>query len=166
MPHSFDVETESSASVGQIHAAFRREEYWLARLAGDAVTTLDSLLVDPDGTVAMRATQQLGRQLLPGPIAAVVPGGLELVHSETWRPVGNGQLRGQITTSAVGGLGSSLAENLLAPSANGSRMRSAVKVQVKIPLVGGRLEKFVGAGVAGSIPAIVRFTTTWIAENT
>lgn len=165
MPHSFDVETESSASVGQIHAAFGREEYWLARLAGDAVTTLDSLLVDPDGAIAMRATQQLGRQLLPGPIAAAVPGGLVLVHSETWRPIGNGQLRGQITTSAAGGLGSSLAENLLAPLASGSRMRSAVKVEVKIPLVGGRLEKFVGSGLADSISAIVRFTTTWIAEN-
>jgi len=166
MALSFDVETESSAGVDQIHAAFGREEYWLARLTGDAVTTLDSLLVDADGTVAMRATQQLGRQLLPGPIAAVVPSGLELVHSETWRPGGDGHLRGQITISAAGGLGSSLAENLLAPAANGSRMRSVVKVQVKIPLVGGRLEKFIGSGVADSIPAVVRFTTEWIVENT
>ena len=166
MPHSFDVETESSASVDQIHAAFGREEYWLARLAGDAVTILDSLLVDADGTVAMRATQQLGRQLLPGPIAAAVPGGLELVHSETWRPVANGTVRGEITISAAGGLGSSRAENLLEPSAKGSRMHSAVKVHVKIPLVGGRLEKLIGSGVADSIPAVVRFTTTWIAENT
>jgi len=45
-------------------------------------------------------------------------------------------------------------------------MHSAVKVHVKIPLVGGRLEKLIGSGVADSIPAVVRFTTTWIAENT
>ena len=53
----------------QIHAAFGREDYWQARLSGDASTTLDSLLVDDDGTVAVRVTQHLGRQLLPGLVA-------------------------------------------------------------------------------------------------
>ena len=48
--HSFDVWTESPASVEQIHATFGREDYWLTRLgAGDAVTTLDSLVVATDG---------------------------------------------------------------------------------------------------------------------
>jgi acetyl-CoA C-acetyltransferase len=37
--HSFDVWTESPASVEQIHATFGREDYWLTRLgAGDART--------------------------------------------------------------------------------------------------------------------------------
>jgi hypothetical protein len=35
--------------------------YWLARIAaGNANTTLDSLFVDSDGTVTMRATQTPG----------------------------------------------------------------------------------------------------------
>ena len=49
MSRSFDIVTESPASVEQIHAAFGREDYWLARIAaGDATTTLDSLIVDAD----------------------------------------------------------------------------------------------------------------------
>ena len=44
MPRSFDILTESPASVEEIHAAFGSEDYWLARLAAsDAITTLDSL---------------------------------------------------------------------------------------------------------------------------
>ena len=83
MSHSFDIWTESPASVEQIHAAFSREDYWLTRLAAsDALTTLDSLTVDPDGTVAMHATQHLGRQLLPGPVAKLLPGDLKILQTE------------------------------------------------------------------------------------
>jgi hypothetical protein len=48
---------------------------------------------------------------------------------------------------------------------NGSRLRFAATVQVKIPLVGGKLENSIGADLAEDISAIQRFTTTWIAEH-
>ena len=56
MSRSFEILTESPASVEEIHAAFDREDYWLARIAaGEATTTtLDSLLVDADGTAHER----------------------------------------------------------------------------------------------------------------
>ena len=166
MSRSFEILTESPASVEQIHAAFGREDYWLARLAaGDATTTLDSLIVDADGTVTVRATQHLVRQLLPGLVAKLVPGDLKILASETWRPVDDRQVRGQVSVSAPGGLGSGRAEAWLAPAGNGSQLRSAVRVEVKIPLVGGKLEKSIGAGLAESIPAMLRFTTTWITEH-
>jgi hypothetical protein len=168
MSRSFDILTESTASVEQIHAAFGREDYWLARIAvGDATitTTLDSLLVDPDGTVTVRVTQHLGRQLLPGLVAKYVPGNLKVLNCETWRPMGDGQVRGQVKVSASGGLGSCRAEAWLVPASHGSQLRYAVRVEVKLPLVGGKLENSLGAGLAESLPAMQRFTTTWIAEH-
>jgi uncharacterized protein DUF2505 len=166
MPRSFDILTESPASVEQIHAAFGREDYWLARhAAGDAIITLDSLIVDADGTVTVRTTQNVGRQLLPGLVAKFVPGDLKILHSETWRPVGDRQVRGQVSTSVPGGLGSSRAEAWLAPAGNGSQLRFAVRVEIKIPLVGGNFEKSIGAGLAENLTALYRFTSTWIAEH-
>ena len=166
MSRSFEISTESPASVEQIHAAFGREDYWLARLAaGDATITLDSLIVDADGTVTVRTTQHLVHQLLPGLVAKLVPGDLKILSSETWRPVDDGQVRGQVSVSAPGGLGSGRGEAWLAPAGNGSQLRYAVRVEVKIPLVGGKLEKSLGAGLAESIPALLRFTTTWITEH-
>ena len=166
MPRTFDVLTESPASVEQIHAAFGREDYWLARhAAGDATITLDSLIVDADGTVTVRTTQNVGRQLLPGLVAKFVPGDLKILHSETWRPVGDRQVRGQVSTSVPGGLGSSRAEAWLAPAGNGSQLRFAVRVEIKIPLVGGNFEKSIGAGLAENLTALYRFTSTWIAEH-
>lgn len=166
MPRSFEVLAESPASVEQIHAAFSCEDYWLARAAaGAAPTTLDSLIIDADGTVTVCVTQHVGGELLPGPISKVVPGHVRMLHSETWRPSGDRQIHGQIRVSASGGLGSGRAENWLTPAGNGSQLRSTVLMEVKIPFVGGRLEKTIGTGLAEGIPAVLEFTTTWIAEN-
>jgi Protein of unknown function (DUF2505) len=170
MPRSFDIMTESPASVEQIHAAFSREDYWLARIEpGAAFTTLDSLIVDADGTVSVRVTQHVGRQLLPGPVAKLIRRELKMVHSETWRPVGDGQVRGQVRISASPGLGSGGAEAWLEPvgdGSQGSQLRCAVKVQVKIPLLGAKLEKSIGDSLAAEgIPEMQRFTAKWIAEH-
>jgi hypothetical protein len=166
MSRLFDILTESPASVEQVHAAFSREDYWLARHAVfDATSTLDSLIVDADGTVTVRAIQYLGRQLLPGVVVKLVPGDLKILHSETWRPVGDGRVRGQVSISAPVGLGSGRAEAWLAPAGNGSQLRFAATVEVKIPLVGGKLENAIGADFAENIAAIQRFTTAWIAEH-
>lgn len=169
MPRSFDISTESLATVEQIHAAFGREDYWLARIAtGDtpnASWTLDTLIVDADETVTVCATQHVGRQLLPGVVAKFVRGDLKIVNRETWRPVGDGQVRGQVSVSVPGGLGSGHAEAWVMPAGNGSQVRYAVKVDVKIPLLGGKFEKALGDSLAKSIPGVHQFTDEWIAEN-
>ncbi|KBZ64339.1 hypothetical protein K875_01724 [Mycobacterium [tuberculosis] TKK-01-0051] len=167
MSRSFDVSTESSATVEQIHAAFGREDYWLARIAaGAADATLDTLVTHADGTVTVRTIQHLGRQLLPGLVAKFVTGDVKIVQTETWRPDGDRQVRGHVSVSASGGLGSGRAETRLAPTDDGgSQLHSALRVEVKIPLVGGKLEKTIGADLAKGIPEMLRFTTTWIGEN-
>jgi Protein of unknown function (DUF2505) len=166
MSRSFEVVTDTPASVEQIHAAYCQEGYWQARIAAGsaAATTLDTLIIDPDGSVTVRVTQHVGRQLLKGPLAKLLPGDVKLVHNETWKPDGDGGVCGRISVSA-GVLGSGHADNWLAPADKGSRLRSAGKVEVKIPLVGGKLEKFIKGGLAESISEIMLFTTTWIDEN-
>jgi len=169
MPRSLDIVTDSSASVEQVHAAFSREDYWLARLAAfDAAFTLDWLIVDTDGTVTVSATQHLGRQLLPGAVAKLIPGDLKIVHGETWRPIGDRRVSGQVDVSASPGLGSGRAEAWLVPDGpegNGSQARFAATVQVKIPLLGRTFERRIAADLAENIAAIQRFTTAWITEH-
>jgi hypothetical protein len=166
MSRTFDISTESTVTVEQFYAAFSSEGYWADRFAAsDGNITLDSLIVEADGTVTICATQHLGRQLLPGVVAKLVPGDLKILHSETWGPVADQQVRGQVTVSAPGGLGSGCADAWLTPDGNGSRMRFATTVEVKIPLLGGKMEKSIGADLAKSIPELQRFTATWIAEH-
>ena len=111
------------------------------------------------------ATQHVGRQLLPGMVAKFVPVEMKIVQNETWRPDGDRQLCGQLNVSVSGGLGSSRAQTWLAPVGSGSQMRFTVRLQVKIPLVGGKLEKSIGGGLTNSLAAMLDFTADWIAEH-
>ncbi len=169
MPRSFDIVVDSPASVEQVHAAFSSEDYWLARHAAfDVASTLDSLVVDADGTVTVHATQYLGRRLLPASVAKFVPAELKILHSETWRPDTAGQVRGQVDVAAPASLGSGHLKAWLAPvdsTVGGSRLRFAATVAVKIPLVGGRIEKVLGVELADNIQAIQQFTTEWIDDH-
>lgn len=165
MPRSFEIVSESAASVEAIHAAFGREDYWLDRLAGDAASTLDAFTVDAAGAVEVHITQHLGRQILPSLVANFVPGDLKLLYRETWRLADGGQVRGESHVTASGGLGSSRADNVLTRVGSASQLRSSGNVVVKIPLVGGKLEKSIGESLVKSIPATLRYTTTWIAEH-
>jgi hypothetical protein len=167
MSRSFDIVTKSPASVEQIYAAFGREDYWLARIAagdGAANTTLDSLIVDADSTVTVRTTQCLG-ELLSALVAKRVPAELKIRNRETWRQVGDRKVGGQIRAWLSGGLGSSLIEAWLAPAGKGSQLRYTGRVEIKIPLLGGTLEKSIEIGMVKSIPKVQRFTDGWIAEH-
>jgi hypothetical protein len=166
MAHTFHGLAQTPAAVADIHAAFGRADYWLARLATSAaVTTLNSLTVGADGTVSVRFAQDLGRQLLPGVVARLVPGDVRMDYTETWTPVDDGRAQGRIGVAVSGGLGSCSATAWLEPSPAGSQMRFTGSVKVRIPLVGGNLEKAVGADLAANIPSVLDFTTTWIADR-
>ncbi len=166
MPRSFDGLTESPASVEQILAAYGREDYWWDRLAiGGATARLESLTVGAHGEVAIRVVQHLGLQQLPGPVAKWIAGELKLEHSETWSPNGNGQVSGQVRVLVSGGLGTCFAKTSLTPAGAGSQLSFNGRVEVKIPLVGGGLEKTIGANLAESIPAVLQFTTQWISDR-
>lgn len=166
MPRSFDLSVESPASVEQVHSAFSDKEYWLARLAAfDGGTTLDSLIVGGDGTVTVSTTQDLRHDLLPRFIARFYPGDLKIQRSETWIPIRGRQVRGEVSVAARGAPGSGLGAALLAPMRSGSRLTFTATVEVRIPLVGGKIESFIAGQLAEEIPAIQRFTTDWITPH-
>ena len=166
MPDSLDLVVEFPASVEQVHSAFSDEHYWLARLAAfGGSTTLDSLIVHADGTVTVATTQDLRRQALPSVAAKVFPPDLKILRKESWRPIGDRRVSGKVTVSAPGALGSGRADALLAPTHDGSRLRFTATMEVKVPLVGGKIESYIGGQLAEQIHAMQRFTTAWITNN-
>jgi uncharacterized protein DUF2505 len=68
---------------------------------------------------------------------------------------------------AVPGAPISLAGKVLLTTVpTGSRVRFSGTVDVKVPLVGGRIEGIIGDGLSNLVVEEQRFTATWIAENT
>jgi hypothetical protein len=125
---------------------------------------LESLVNSEDGTVSVRIVQSFGRQLLPAAVAKLVRGDLTVTNCETWSVAGDGRVHGQCSLT-VPGLGSGEADAWVVREGSGSQVRHAVQVAVKIPVVGGKFEKAIGAGLANNINSAQRFTDAWIADH-
>lgn len=167
MPRSFDMASEFGGSVEQVLGAYRDEQYWLARLADSGAdhATLDSLTVGRDGTVSASTTQVLARDRLPGVAAQFIKGDLSIVRHETWSPARNDRADGKVTGSIPRAPVSVTGTGLLAPAAKGSRLDVRATVEVRIPLLGGKLESFIGGQLVDLLSAEQRFTTVWITEH-
>jgi hypothetical protein len=54
---------------------------------------------------------------------------------------------------------------VLAPAGAGSRLKFNATVEVRIPLVGGKVENFIGNQLVDLLIAEQRFTTEWLRTN-
>jgi Protein of unknown function (DUF2505) len=169
MPRSFDMATEYEGSVEQVHQAFSDEQYWLARLADSGADdySLDSMTVDAEG-IDIKTTQRLRADRLPGVVTQFHRGDLSIVRAEAWTPIRDGQATATIKLSIIGAPATLHGTAVLAPakSAGGSRLEFKATVQVDVPLVGGKIENFIGSQLVDLLIAEQRFTTVWITENT
>jgi hypothetical protein len=167
MPRSFEMRAESTASVDQLYSAFGDAAYWASRLTASAegAATLESLAVGPDGTIEVATNVSLLRDRLPGLISSMLPGDLELAHTETWCWVGDGRLRGEVRYVVPGAHAFARGTIMLTPVGTGMEQACTVLTHVKIPVFGGAIERLVSTQLPGGILATQRFTTEWIDQN-
>jgi Protein of unknown function (DUF2505) len=168
MPRSFDMAAEYEGGVEQVHRAFRDEQYWLARLADSGADnySLDSMTVDANG-IDVVTTQTLRVDRLPGVVTQFHRGDLSFVREETWSPIRDGQATATIKGSVRDAPATVTGTAVLAPakSGGGSRLEINATVEVRVPLVGGKIENFIGNQLVDLLIAEQRFTTVWITEN-
>ena len=159
---------EYDGTVEQVHRAFSDREYWLERLADSGAdrATLDTMEISGDGGVDVVTTQMLRRDRLPGLVTQFHPGDLSIVREETWSPIRDGTATANVTGSIPGAPVSVTGTAVLADGDNGSaRLTFNASVEVRIPLVGGKIENFIGKLLVELLIAEQRFTSAWINQN-
>jgi Protein of unknown function (DUF2505) len=168
MPRSFDMAAEYEGGVEQVHQAFSDEQYWLARLADSGADdySLDSMTVDANG-IDVVTTQTLRADRLPGVVTQFHRGDLSFVREETWTPILGAQATATVNGSITDAPATLSGATVLAPakSGGGSRLEFKATVEVRVPLVGGKIENFIGSQLVELLIAEQRFTTVWITEN-
>ena len=156
--------TEYESTVANVHRALRSKKYWRARLADSGVdeARLDSITLRADGGVEVVTTQVIGSSRLPGFVSQFHRGDLQIRREETWTPL----IDRRATAAIIGGISGApvrvdgTAE--LAPSDTGARLAFDVTVTVRVPLVGGKLETFIGNQLIELLKAEQRFTAGWM----
>lgn len=159
--------TEYGGSVEQVHQAFSDEQYWLARLADSGADdySLDAMEVGADGSVDVKTTQVLRFDRLPGWVHQFYRGDVRLLRDEKWSAISGRQAHAEVIGSVPGAPASLSGKAILRSTEKGSRLEFNVAVEVGIPLVGGKIENFIGRLLADWLIAEQRFTTVWIAET-
>lgn len=169
MPRSFDLATEYEGTVEEVHRALRDEGYWLSRLTDSGADdySLDALTAGPDGSVTVTTTQVLRADRLPGIVTQFHRGDLAIQREEHWDPVSDGRATGFVNGVILGAPVTLDGAMTLAPERAGeaSRLTCKATVEVRVPLVGGKLENLIGGQLVDVLIAEQRFTTAWIAEN-
>ncbi|MCB0926925.1 MAG: DUF2505 domain-containing protein [Mycolicibacterium insubricum] len=166
MSRPFEVTVDAEPSVDDVFAAFSREQYWQDRVAayGDSMS-LAAFDVAPDGSVAVSTVQDLQEAVLPAAFAHLIRGGAMVTRAETWRLADDGTAVSDLVITGDGmplsGDGTARVEQ--APG--GSRMSVTGRVKVKIPLLGGQVEKFVVGQIVEEIRQIQLYTAAWITQN-
>ncbi len=161
------VSADSPHSIDRIRSALENEDYWLARLVAFQAgsPTLDSLTIDSTGGTSVLMTMRFGGDQLPEPMRRLRLGPLEIVQRERWYGAERGNVRGEITVDAQGTPISGHCSIHLTPVDSGTHLTGTATVEVKVPLIGGTIAKFIAGQLANAIIDIVRVTDAWLAPE-
>ena len=113
----------------------------------------------------MITTQTLRADRLPGVVTQFHRGDLSFVREEAWTPVTGGSASAVVKGSIPGAPATLTGTAVLTPIETGARLEFKATVEVRIPLVGGKVENFIGSQLVDLLIAEQRFTTAWIREN-
>ena len=173
MPRSFDISADYEGSVEAVLQAYSTEAYWLARLASSGVddAKLESLRIGGesgnDSTIDVVTLQVIHSHKLPALITQIHRGDLCIRREESWGPICHDVATATVAGSIVDAPANASGTAVLSPTAtpDGSRLECRITVHVRIPLIGGKLEDFIGTRLADLVVAEQRFTTQWITSN-
>lgn len=150
-------------SAAQVHAALTSEQYWRDRLAevGGDGATLDEVTVG-DGTIAVRMTQAIPAEHLPGVVTKIRPGDLIIKRSETWAGLSGDDATGTFAAEVQDAPAKINGTQKLSAEATGAKVEVAAEAVVKIPLVGGKIESAIADEVLDLIEREREFTHSWL----
>ncbi|UVS82332.1 MULTISPECIES: DUF2505 domain-containing protein [Actinokineospora] len=161
MASRIEHRADLAAPASRVRAALVSTEYLrdrLAEIGGPGAELVDHGV--RGGTVTYRLRQTVPADRLPSFTKSVFRGDLVVERTETWDDAA-----GTTTARVTGVPGEITAAYTLTDTASGCTWRTDGRVQVKIPLVGGKIEKVIAEQVGRLLAAETAFTADWLATR-
>ncbi|NKR27254.1 DUF2505 family protein [Rhodococcus hoagii] len=151
--------------VATLHAALTDEGYWQARLqqVGGPGAALESVTVG-DGAIEVVLQQAVPAEHLPSMVTSIRQGDLIIRRTESWGPLQDGRAHGTFSAEVEGAPGQVRGTVTITADGTGSVLVMAGEVEVRIPLIGGKIESVIAGQVLELLDAEEDFTRDWVAQ--
>lgn len=143
MARKFEYTEHFDVTTTQAHAALTDEALWAERTEEVAGRATIDYVQRPDGGFEVTISEGVGAQVLPGLVKKVIRGDLTITRKDSWGPLEGDRARGTLDGGATGLPTKVRGTFELAPSGSGSKLTLTGTAEVKVPLVGGKIEKMV-----------------------
>ncbi|MDH6680425.1 hypothetical protein M2284_004654 [Rhodococcus sp. LBL1] len=152
--------------VAELHAALTDERYWHARLekVGGPGARLDSIALG-DGTIDVAMTQSVPAEHLPAVVTKIRPGDLIIKRTESWGALQGDRAEGTFSAEVEGAPGQLRGTMTLTAKGDESLLVMGGEVEVKLPLIGGKVEAVIAGQVLELLDAEEDFTGQWTATT-
>ena len=163
MARSIDYRSTLAFPAEKVFATMTDEEYLRARLRelGGPGSDLLEHEAGPDGA-RYQLKQGLSEKDLPPIVGKVMQGDLAIQRTESLRATGPGATAATSTSRSPGLPASASGTMRLADNGAGSEFEVHADVEVKVPLIGGKIEEIVAGQVRRLLEAETAFTVRWL----
>ncbi|MGU3437806.1 DUF2505 domain-containing protein [Actinomycetes bacterium M1A6_2h] len=165
MSRKFEFTESFDVTPAVAYEAMTDHDLWSKRV-DDTKGRVDMEFSDlPDGGFTVSMSEGVGAQVLPGIVKKVVRGDLKIVRTDTWGPLEGDRARGTLKGGSTGLPSKVDATFALEPSGSGSKLTLKGKAEVKIPLVGGKIESMVTDMIGKLVRSESKQAREWLAEQ-
>lgn len=154
-------------TLERVRAAVSDRAYWeaLAASVEDAPGEVRSVEVDGD-TLTVELLQRIPSDTLPSAVTSLVSGDLAIERTMTWTFTSPSQAQGTFRASVSGTPATTEGSFRLQEDGAQTAADFAGTVTVRIPLVGGRIEKVISQNMLTLFDSERDFTVAWDADHT
>ena len=166
MARSIDYRSTLAFPAEKVFATMTDEEYLRARLRelGGPGSDLLEHEAGPDGA-RYKLKQGLSEKDLPPIVGKVMQGDMSIQRTESLRATGPGNYGGDVDVAISGVPASASGTMRLADNGAGSEFEVHADVEVKVPLIGGKIEEIVAGQVRRLLEAETAFTVRWLESH-
>jgi hypothetical protein len=166
MARSIDYRSTMAFPAEKVFATMTDEEYLRARLRelGGPGSALLEHRVSPDGA-QYKLKQGLHEDDLPPIVGKVMQGDLAIQRTESLRATGPGAYAGDVDVAISNMPASASGTMRLADDGAGSEFEVHANVEVRVPLIGGKIEEIVAGQVRRLLEAETAFTVRWLESH-
>ncbi|WP_070379317.1 DUF2505 domain-containing protein [Rhodococcus sp. WMMA185] len=152
-----------SFPAAEVHAALTDEQYWRDRLeqVGGPGAALEQVTTGP-GTISVSMSQTIPAEHLPGIVTKIRPGDLLIKRTETWNALVGERAACTFTAEVEGAPATISGTQTMTSIGTGSKVQLDGRAEVKIPLIGGKIEGAIADEVLRLIEKEQEFTHRWL----